>query len=1010
MSELIDIFREEVDTNLKEATRLVLELEQADTQAPEHALTEALMRVFHTLKGAARAIGFDQEKQIAHRLEDVYHDLLDGKTSYRGELPDLSLYAIDLFHDTVEARLTETALPGLEHLERQVDDYRAGRAPRQASPDSNATAETGDQSQPSPPPIDGAASAGSGGSGGSGGAAPTTTTQSSTQTPPKPAAPAATLPDGLDLLGIFSAQVQGHLSQARAELLDYAPDTADAASSDNLRRVFHTIKGAARAIGFIEIRDAAAAIEELFRDLGDGPAASTPSANDALAPLAGCALDLIEIILAAHVAGTAAPSIEPLRDQVARYRRGEPIGDCAATRIAASAPPPEPPQQPLSEPAPVPPAPAEHNETPADHTPEPARRDAGSRQPSTLAQSAASESLPPIPGLGSEQTTKVAGTPRAAPRTSGTPHPSGHERATVAYEQLDRLYRLSGELTVSVSALAGQRRQMRTLALELSHAQNQLSRIGGLVQTDGLARETLQESLRGIAERLTRAASECTSLSDVHDRMESRLQHLSDDLVDEVTQARLVPLSELLDDYPRMLRDLAHELGKRVELRIDGADNRIDRAVLERLRDPLRHMVRNALGHGIEPADERRRAGKAESGHIVIEARQLGSMMRIRVADDGRGINLERLQQTVVAHGHTTAAMWAAMGIDEQMQFLFLPGLSTAIQVDTTQGRGFGLDIVKNAIDASGGHIGVHSEHNQGTCFELQVPLMLSLTRCLLVYGGQHPLFGAQRYAFPMSEVAAVRRIAEDQLRDVEGRMAVHLDDEMLLLYELHQVLGLAPLEHDIRRKHLLILGEGERRYGLLAEEVIDEMNMVSRPLDQRLGKVRDVSGLTLLDDGGVALIIDIPDLIARMEEGSGRLSHAVGQPTQIAEPVAEADHILVVEDSVTVREVERHFLEQAGYQVTTAVNGVDGLNKAKTGNFDLLITDIDMPRMNGIELISTLRGIDRFQTLPIIVVSYKDRAEDRQKTLDAGADRYVTKSEFDTDAMLDLVAEMLGT
>jgi two-component system sensor histidine kinase and response regulator WspE len=624
--------------------------------------------------------------------------------------------------------------------------------------------------------------------------------------------------------------------------------------------------------------------------------------------------------------------------------------------------------------------------------------------------------LPPIPGFSKDAMLSQTGTQaghqmgdrqpaRHRPAGTGT---GGQERASIAYEQLDRLYRLSGELTVSVSALSGQRHQLRTLALELSQALQQLNRLAGVAQTDGLARESLQESLRGVNERLTRASGECAALGGIHDRMEGRLTHLSDDLADEVTQARLVPLSELLDDYPRMLRDLAHELGKRVELRIDGAENRIDRAVLERLRDPLRHMVRNALGHGIEPADERRRLGKAETGRLVIEARQLGSMMRIRVADDGRGIDLDRLRQTVVDNGHTSAALWAAMGIDEQMQFLFLPGLSTATTVDTTQGRGFGLDIVKNAIDASGGHIGVHSEHGQGTCFELQVPLMLSLTRCLLVQGGRHPLFGVQRYAFPMNEVAAIRRIDQGQLREVEGRLAVHLDDEMLLLHELHQVLGLAPTQRDMHRKHLLVLGDGERRYGLLADEVIDEMDMVSRPLDQRLGKVRDVSGLTLLDDGGVALIIDIPDLLARMDDGSGRLSQLEVPPTPIAEPAAEPEHILVVEDSVTVREVERHFLEQAGYRVTTAVNGVDGLNKAKTGNYDLLITDIDMPRMNGIELIRTLRGIDRFKALPIIVVSYKDRAEDRQKTLEAGADRYVTKSEFDTDAMLDLVAEML--
>ncbi len=192
----------------------------------------------------------------------------------------------------------------------------------------------------------------------------------------------------------------------------------------------------------------------------------------------------------------------------------------------------------------------------------------------------------------------------------------------------------------------------------------------------------------------------------------------------------------------------------------------------------------------------------------------------------------------------------------------------------------------------------------------------------------------------------------------------------------------------------------------------MDELDRVARPIDERLGKVAEVSGLTLLDDGGLALIVDVPDLLQHIREGSGYLAGVPGQ-TGAAAPLAETEaavaQVLVVEDSVTVREVERHFLGQAGYQVTTAVNGVDGLNKAKAGEHGILITDIDMPRMNGIELIRTLRGMDRFRNLPIIVVSYKDRAEDRDKALEAGADRYVTKSEFDTGAMPALVAQLLA-
>jgi two-component system sensor histidine kinase and response regulator WspE len=215
-----------------------------------------------------------------------------------------------------------------------------------------------------------------------------------------------------------------------------------------------------------------------------------------------------------------------------------------------------------------------------------------------------------------------------------------------------------------------------------------------------------------------------------------------------------------------------------------------------------------------------------------------------------------------------------------------------------------------------------------------------------------------------------------------------------------------------------LVLGEGDARCALLVEAVVDEQDMVSRPLDERLGKVAEVAGLTLLEDGGLALILDVADLLQHAHEGLGQMRSALMRAPVpgLPGPAATGDgrtergpaRVLVVEDSVTVREVERHFLEQAGYVVTTAVNGVDGLNKAKAGEHDLLITDIDMPRMNGLELIRTLRGIDRFRQLPIIVVSYKDRTEDRDRAMEVGADQYVTKSEFDTDAMLALVAQLL--
>jgi len=924
MNDLIEIFREEVAANLKEATRLALEFEQGP---PDRAGIEALMRVFHTLKGAARAVQCDQERDLAHRLEDVLHDQLDGTLPWRAATVDLCLMAVDLIRETLAARLAGTPWPDLAEFTARVEAERAGLpAPPAPSP-----------APPEPPAA---------------------------TEPPQPLDRGTDGDCGLDLLGIFAQEVTTQVAAARLLLAG----ASGASSDDDLPRVFHTLKGAARAVGCDTIRTVAGALEDLLHRPQDGEA---PDLSAGLPPALDCGLRWIESLLAGLRQGAAAPPLEPLLEQLARLHESGQFAPCA---------PPVPAADPLpasADPAVEPP--------PTPLHPAPAAPPAGA--PLTVA------------------TAPSAGLP--------TDLPAGGQRTRLAYEQLDRLHRLSGELTVAVASFAGQRNQLRGLTRELTRAGQRLNRLLAGALGDDLDREALHEALRQVTQRLAATTGGLDGLTETHDRIEGRFHYLADGLADEVTQARLLPLSDLFDDYPRMVRDLAQELGKRVELHLEGQDNRIDRAVLEQLRNPLLHLLRNALDHGIEPPAVRESQGKPAAGRLTLTAHRVGALMRLRVGDDGAGIDLERLEAAVVAAGHTTPALWAQLGSEERTQFLFLPGLSTARSLSTTSGRGFGLDIVKAGIESSGGTVAVHSEPGRGTCFDLHVPLSLSLTRCLLVVGGRHPLFGDQRYAFPMTEVTRIRRLAQSELRELEGRLAVHLDGETLPLFQLHGILGLAPIQQEVGRKHLLVLEEGGGRFGLLVEAVIDELDMVARPLDERLGKVAEVSGLTLLDDGGVALIMDVTDLLQHLREGVGYLAPAGLQAAAALDPAQEAAtaaQVLVVEDSVTVREVERHFLEQAGYQVTTAVNGVDGLNKAKAGDYRILITDIDMPRMNGIELIRTLRGLDRFRQLPIIVVSYKDRAEDRDKALDAGADRYVTKSEFDTDAMLALVAQLLAS
>ncbi|MBT3198221.1 MAG: response regulator, partial [Gammaproteobacteria bacterium] len=274
-------------------------------------------------------------------------------------------------------------------------------------------------------------------------------------------------------------------------------------------------------------------------------------------------------------------------------------------------------------------------------------------------------------------------------------------------------------------------------------------------------------------------------------------------------------------------------------------------------------------------------------------------------------------------------------------------------------------------------------------------------------------------YAFPLNEIGEVRRAVQADLRQIEGRQSIRIDDVTLPLHDFSGMMGLAPIYEKIEQKHLLLLGRGAERRGLLVEEVMDEQDVVARTFDSRLGKLRDMQGVTLLRDGGVALIVDPSDLLQSMQDNHGEVSGAgsslgggalMQDFTEEEEESGRVDgHILVVEDSATVREVERHMLEQAGYSVVTAVNGIDGFNKLRADKFDLIISDIDMPRMNGLDMIKKIRATERHGSIPIIVVSYKDRDKDRVAAMEAGANHYVTKASFDSGEMMEQIQQLMG-
>ena len=468
-------------------------------------------------------------------------------------------------------------------------------------------------------------------------------------------------------------------------------------------------------------------------------------------------------------------------------------------------------------------------------------------------------------------------------------------------------------------------------------------------------------------------------------------------LYDLALASRMRPFADVLTGQTRMLRDLGRSLGKQVRLEIE-----VDRDVLERLEAPLTHLLRNAVDHGIEPPALRARKGKPEEGVVQLRARHHAGMLVLEVSDDGAGIDLERVAQAVIKRRFATAEQVEQMTEDELLAFLFLPGFSMSQQVTEVSGRGVGLDVVQHEIRRMRGNVRLLQNPDQGCLFHLELPLTLSVVRALVV------TIGGEAYAFPLAQIERMLRLPRSAIVQLEGRQHFWLEDEHVGLISAAQLLRCNEKQGDDDSIPIVLIRDREQYHGLAVEAFLGEFTLVLMPLDGRLGKVRDVAAGALLHDGTPVLILDVDDLLNSVSKllDTGHLER-VDHASHARQTVSK--RVLVVDDSLTVRELERKLLLSRGYQVSVAVDGMDGWNALRAETFDLLITDIDMPRMDGIELVTLVRQAPRLRSLPVMVVSYKDREEDRRRGLEAGADYYLAKASFHDEALLDAVQTLIG-
>lgn len=572
----------------------------------------------------------------------------------------------------------------------------------------------------------------------------------------------------------------------------------------------------------------------------------------------------------------------------------------------------------------------------------------------------------------------------------------------VTARNLNRLMGLAGESMVESRWL----HPFSESLVKLKKSQNDLSNL-----VDQLRESFDQKQLSELSEislsNVQHKMNECRqNLSDRLTELElfiSRHSSLTDRLYTEVIDSRMRPFADGVSGFPRMVRDIAKELGKKVHLVILGKSTPVDRDILEKLETPLSHLLRNSIDHGIETPDVRIAHCKPPEGTITIEARHRAGMLVITVSDDGCGIDIEELRRTIVDKKLAKKNFAEKLTATELLDFLFLPGFSTARSVSEISGRGMGLNIVQNMVQEVVGSVRIESNFGKGTTFLLHLPLTLSVIRAMIAQ------ISGEVYAFPLARIDQAVIVPQSDIQQIENRQYFNFEGQNIGLAQAAQVLGLKEKIPNTRNFPVIILNDRTNSYGVVVDCFLGERELVVQEMDHRLGKIPNILSGAFMEDGSPVLIIDVEDMVRSIDNllSGGRL-HSV-QYAEGTSAAAKAKSILVVDDSITVREVQCRLLRNKGYEVETAVNGMDAWNAVRLGKYDLVITDIDMPRMNGIELVKAIRNDSRLKSVPIMIISYKERENDRLAGLEAGANYYLTKSSFHDETLLDVVNDLIG-
>jgi two-component system chemotaxis sensor kinase CheA len=816
-----------------------------------------------------------------------------------------------------------------------------------------------------------------------------------------------------ELAGLFREESEEHLQNLDEGLLRLEKNPHDSEVLQDVFRSAHSLKGAARMLEVFEVETLAHHFEDVLGSAARGLATLSPSSIERLYG----ALDALRALVRQAVTGAPA-QVDLIQTLAALNGESKPVPTPVSPPIPAAESvgrlPTTPGDAPVAAPAP------EHRQElweAGPPEPNPSALDAeivafhSAEQPTPSSLFKA----PEVQAAVQVATTAPLATPDA-----------GWKIETIRVEptKLDALLAMAGELIVATTRARRGRGEFEALValwedetkslVARRRVLNDLERVLGR-HSGSASDETVREAAPALLEMrrlIERGEDRHSALGALLTRLRSAYEDVAslDGVAGEMEEAirgvRLLPLSTLFALFPRLVRDLAKSQDKEVTFIIEGGETTADKRILEELKDPLMHMVRNAIDHGIETPFERQRSGKPTEARLVLRAVQTATQVLVELRDDGRGLDENTIARSAVRKGLLEASEVAALSPEQVRELIFAPGFSTSPTITDVSGRGVGLDVVRANVQRLRGTIEVDSTRGQGTTFRLTLPVTLATTRVLLVRSGAH------LYALPVESVQSVQLIASGDVFPLQGRPSFALDGVPVPLAQLSDLLELPPeppSKDDGPNKlpqPCVILMQGSERLGVWVDGVVDEQEIILKPLGALLQNVRNLAGATILDTGAVALVLSSSDLLKSASRGG---TVVASRRLESSGPEAEAEpkRVLLVEDSITTRTQEKRILEGAGYKVTVAVDGLDGWNKLAAGEFDAVVSDVEMPNMDGLSLAARIRQNEKYRELPIILVTSLSSEADRARGVEVGANAYITKGGFDQKALLDTLKRL---